>query len=128
MEKAYVARNREKALKVMDKDGLQQTISSPKEEPRGGKSCKTAAQNRLFFGQSYINTFTVMSTFSEKEEGVVSGHIVSSQNHFAKPSVPHAEDAAFQTLHACMDPFKKVTEEEELSGSLCICTALPCCR
>lgn len=67
-----------------------------------------------------------MSTFSQRGEGGVGGHTDSSQNHFVKPSVPLAADAAFQILHACLDPFQKVMEEGELSGSPCTCSVDEC--
>lgn len=117
-------KTREKALKVMDRDRLQQSIV-PRKNPKEEYPVKLLLKIGQVFGQSYSNSTTVVSTFSEREEGV-SGPVVSSQTHFAKPSVPHAADAACQTLHPCMDPFKKV-KEEELSGSFCICTALPYC-
>lgn len=51
-----------------------------------------------------------MTAFSEREEGAVNDHVVNNQNHFVRPSVLHAADAAFETLYACMAPFKKVTK------------------
>lgn len=62
---------------MTDRDGLQQTINSPKEELRGRKSSKAAAQNSLCFGQGYFSSITVVPTFTEREKCVVSGNIAA---------------------------------------------------
>lgn len=66
-------KKREKAFKVMDRDGWQQTINSPKEEPEEENH---AAQISWDFLDKVTVTSLLSCLFFQRDEGGVSGHVV----------------------------------------------------